>query len=136
MQISTGGGFIAGQGSVNVIRVGVNSFFNGSNWTYINSDFASWFETANGSFSWISAPSGIANASFIPSAIMRLFSTGNLAINSLIDSGYRLDVNGTGRFSSSVDIGNSVAAAVAAPSTHKVAILIGGVQYYLLASNV
>jgi len=39
-------------------------------------------------------------------------------------------------FQSSVNIGNSVAASIAAPSTHKVAILIGGVQYYLLASNV
>jgi hypothetical protein len=42
----------------------------------------------------------------------------------------------SGIFSGSVNIGNSVAAAVAAPSTHKVAILIGGVQYYLLASNI
>jgi hypothetical protein len=39
-------------------------------------------------------------------------------------------------FTTSVNIGNSVAVSVAAPSTHKVAILIGGVQYYLLASNV
>ena len=44
--------------------------------------------------------------------------------------------SGAATFTGSVDIGNSVAAAVAAPSTHKVAILIGGVQYYLLASNV
>ena len=42
----------------------------------------------------------------------------------------------TGTFTSNIEIGNSVSAAVAAPSTHKVSILIGGVQYYLLASNV
>jgi hypothetical protein len=50
-----------------------------------------------------------------------------------------LDVNyanGTATFSNSVNIGNSVSAAVAAPSTHKVSILINGVQYYLLASNI
>jgi hypothetical protein len=35
-----------------------------------------------------------------------------------------------------IAIGNVVSAAIAAPSTHKVAILINGVQYYLLASNV
>ena len=58
-------------------------------------------------------------------------------INSAIDDGVTaLQVNGTAKFTSSIAIGNSVAAAVAAPSTHKVAILIGGVQYYLLASNV
>jgi hypothetical protein len=39
-------------------------------------------------------------------------------------------------FQGPIKIGNSVSAAVAAPSTHKVSILINGVQYYLLASNV
>jgi UDP-N-acetylmuramyl pentapeptide phosphotransferase/UDP-N-acetylglucosamine-1-phosphate transferase len=33
-------------------------------------------------------------------------------------------------------IGNTVAAAVAIASTHKVTIVIGGVTYYLLATNV
>jgi len=42
----------------------------------------------------------------------------------------------SGGFSGSIAIANTVTAAVAAPSTHKVSILIGGVQYYLLASNV
>jgi hypothetical protein len=35
-----------------------------------------------------------------------------------------------------IAIGNTVSAAAAAPSTHKVAISIGGVAYFLLASNV
>jgi acyl-CoA reductase-like NAD-dependent aldehyde dehydrogenase len=39
-------------------------------------------------------------------------------------------------FTGSIAIGNSVASSIAAPSTHKVSILINGVQYYLLASNV
>ena len=39
-------------------------------------------------------------------------------------------------FAGAVAIGNTTAVSVAAPSTHKVSILIGGVQYYLLASNV
>ena len=47
-----------------------------------------------------------------------------------------VDFSGTLDVSGVISIGNSVAAAVAAPSTHKVSILIGGVQYYLLASNV
>jgi len=42
----------------------------------------------------------------------------------------------SGGFSGSIAIANTVTAAVAAPSTHKVSILIGGVQYYLLASNI
>jgi hypothetical protein len=42
-----------------------------------------------------------------------------------------------GRFTSAgLAISNTVAAAVAVASTHKVTIVIGGVTYYLLASNV
>ncbi len=57
-------------------------------------------------------------------------STGNVLIGTTTDNGAKLQVNG------SIAIGNSVAAGVAVASTHKVSILIGGVQYYLLASNV
>ena len=131
------------------------------------------------------------------------FATGNFGVNTQTDSGYKLDVNGTGRFSgalgingatvpngvysslsfkgttssgqtgflysdsggigltnnsnfgqgiyissttisltasttsvSVLEIGNTVAVSVATPSTHKVTMLIGGVTYYLLASNV
>lgn len=59
------------------------------------------------------------------------FSTGGSNITKLT-----IASTGAATFSGSVDIGNSVAVSVAAPSTHKVSILIGGVQYYLLASNV
>ena len=47
-------------------------------------------------------------------------------------------VGGTGAatFAGAVAIGNTVAVAVAAASTHKVTMVIGGVTYYLLASNV
>ena len=61
---------------------------------------------------------------------------GNLMVGSSNDTGEKLQVTGTATISSSIAIGNTVAAAVAAPSTHKVSIFIGGVQYYLLASNV
>ena len=46
------------------------------------------------------------------------------------------DRTGAATFAGAVAIGNTTAVSVAAPSTHKVSILIGGVQYYLLASNV
>ena len=47
-----------------------------------------------------------------------------------------LNQGGNATFVSSIEIGNTVTAGVAVASTHKVSILIGGVQYYLLASNV
>jgi hypothetical protein len=58
-----------------------------------------------------------------------------LRLNAYVDS-FSINYLGTATFVGSVNIGNSVSAAVAAPSTHKVSILINGVQYYLLASNV
>jgi len=57
-------------------------------------------------------------------------------VSSTITDLFTLQDNGEATFNGSIAINNSVAAAVAAPSTHKVSILIGGVQYYLLASNV
>jgi hypothetical protein len=48
----------------------------------------------------------------------------------------RFLTSGDVKITNSIEIGNSVSASIATPSTHKVAILIGGVQYYLLASNI
>jgi hypothetical protein len=45
-------------------------------------------------------------------------------------------VTGTLSSTGALAIGNTVATAVAVASTHKVTIVIGGVTYYLLATNV
>jgi hypothetical protein len=47
-----------------------------------------------------------------------------------------LATTGAATFAGAVAIGNTVAAAVAVASTHKVTVVIGGVTYYLLATNV
>ena len=57
--------------------------------------------------------------------------TSNTPLDCLI-----LDNTGLATFNYPVNIGNSVAVGVAVASTHKVTIKIGGVQYYLLASNI
>lgn len=83
----------------------------------------------------------------IPSATGRwnLYMTGTaanyLAGNTLIGSatavtGAKLEVTGTASISGALSIGNTVASAAAVASTHKVTVVIGGVTYYLLATNV
>jgi hypothetical protein len=105
MQFGTGGAFIGAQGNANVIRAGVNAYFNGSNWIYTNTDFASYYETGSGAFKWFTAPSGTAGNAISFTQAMTLFANGNLGVGvGGTDAGYKLDVNGTGRFSGSVDI--------------------------------
>ena len=59
-----------------------------------------------------------------------LTTNGALVVTGGVGVGGAMNVGGA------VAIGNTTSVAVAAASTHKVSILIGGVQYYLLASNV
>jgi hypothetical protein len=57
-----------------------------------------------GQHSWWIAPSGTAGNAITFTQAMTLFSSGNLAIGPTTDAGYKLDVNGTGRFSDTTDI--------------------------------
>ena len=93
-------------------------------------------------FGWSSAVTGI-TFGFVSVADGTTYSPkvtipngGNFLIGYSVDSGQKLQVNGSALIAGAIAIGNSVAVGVAVASTHKVSILIGGVQYYLLASNV
>jgi hypothetical protein len=71
----------------------------GGSWRYVNSDLASFYQQTQGVHSWWNAPSGIAGGYPTFTQAMTLFSNGNLAVGPTTDAGFRLDVNGTGRFS-------------------------------------
>jgi hypothetical protein len=62
-------------------------------------------------------------------SIVTNISTNNVLIGSTTDNGAKLQVNG------SITINNAVTASVLNTVTNKVSIVIGGVQYYLLAST-
>jgi len=69
------------------------------------------------------------------SEVFRISSSSNLLVNTTTDSGQKLQVNGSGLFNGSLAIGNTVTASVNNVVTNKVAIVINGTQYYLLAST-
>ena len=52
----------------------------------------------NNVYKWFQAPQGTAGNAISFTQAMTLFSTGNLAVGGTSDAGYRLDVNGTGRY--------------------------------------
>ena len=74
---------------------------------------------------------------FVNSTLSAIWSAnGNLTLGNTAGTGlYNLFAN-SATFRGTVAISNTVTAAVAVASTHKVSILINGVQYYLLATNV
>ena len=81
---------------------GNNTYFNGSDNYYISTAAAARFyiETS-GSFIWQNAPSGTAGNAISFTQAMTLNASGNLSIGNTNDT-YKLDVNGTGRFTGSV----------------------------------
>lgn len=92
-------------------------------YNYDTADKASAINYHDGGFRFFTAPSGTAGNPITFTERMNLTTTG-LAVTGALSS--------TGALA----IGNTVAAAVAVASTHKVTIVIGGVTYYLLATNV
>jgi hypothetical protein len=57
-----------------------------------------------GQHSWWIAPSGTAGNAITFAQAMTLFSSGNLAVGPTSDAGFKLDVNGTGRFSGMITV--------------------------------
>jgi hypothetical protein len=60
---------------------------------------ASWYQQVGGTHAWHTAPSGTAGNAISFTQAMTLVANGNLLINTITDAGFRLDVNGSGRFS-------------------------------------
>jgi len=82
-----------------------NAYFNAS-WKYTGSGFATRYSANSyvGQHAWYTAPSGTAGNAISFTQAMTLFANGNLAVGTTTDAGYKLDVNGTGRFSGNLAI--------------------------------
>jgi hypothetical protein len=79
----------------------VQNVFSDGTEKYVNNGFASTYNQNSGQHVWKTAPSGTAGNAITFTQAMTLFSDGNLLLtNSTVsNAGYKLDVNGTGRFS-------------------------------------
>jgi hypothetical protein len=80
-------------------QMGSNNFYNGTNYIYSSSNFASRYLQNNGNHIWENAPSGTLGNAITFNSAMTLTSGGNVLIGTTTDAGFKLDVNGTGRFS-------------------------------------
>jgi hypothetical protein len=93
----TGGNYVGGYSKQ--LYLGANHYYDGSNYVYKTTGYASQIQLINGGAVFNTAPSGTAGNAISFTQAMTLFSTGNLAVGNTTDAGYKLDVNGTGRFS-------------------------------------
>jgi hypothetical protein len=80
---------------------GANYYDDGTNNRYINSDFALIYAQQNGNHIWYNAPTGTAGNAISFTQAMTLNASGNLSIGNTNDT-YKLDVSGTGRFTSNL----------------------------------
>jgi len=89
----------------NTTEGGTSTF--GQNWYYDTSfkyaanGTSTYYAQGSGQHIWYQAPNNVsgAGAALTFTQAMTLFANGNLAVGTTTDSGYKLDVNGTGRFS-------------------------------------
>lgn len=92
------------------MKMSSNSVYLTGTPTYITSNFATLYSQNIGEHQWYTAPSGTAGANITFTQAMTLFATGNLAVGTTTDAGFRLDVNGTMRVSGASTFSSSVTA--------------------------
>jgi hypothetical protein len=79
LQIGGAGGYIAAQGSAEVLRIGSNNYFAGG-FKYVINGFASRYDQAEGTHAWFRAASGTAGNTVSFTQAMTLDASGNLGI--------------------------------------------------------
>jgi len=80
-------------------RVTANAFYDGSNWKYLQTRFATLYtaNSQNGTHEWSTASSGLAGSTVSFTTVLTLLQNGNLLSGTTTDSGERLQVSGNAR---------------------------------------
>jgi hypothetical protein len=108
-----------------------NIYYDGSNWRYDQNGYGAQIQTetlSSGVIAFNTFASGTAGnvATIIES--MRIVNNGNILMGTTTDSGYKLDVNGTSRFTNSISLTGSNRYIASGSSSQSVA-LYGGSAY-------
>jgi hypothetical protein len=93
-QIGGAGGYIAAQGSAEVLRIGSNNFYNTSAFRYVINGSASRYDQSGGVHSWHTAASGTAGNAITFTQAMTLDASGNLGVGTTLPA-TRLHVQGS-----------------------------------------
>jgi len=80
VQMGSWGGFVAGRDSFSQLWTGANNYYNGTNWIYKATDYASQYYQADGAHVWRTAASGTAGNAITFTQAMTLDASGNLGI--------------------------------------------------------
>jgi hypothetical protein len=93
----------------NDASITANAYYDGSNYRFIGNAGASRvYHNTDGSIGWSQVASGTAGNAISFTQAMTLTSGGNLLVGTTTDAGFKLDVNGTGRFTKSSGAGNII----------------------------
>jgi hypothetical protein len=90
------------------MHLSANAYYN-SGWKYVGTGFGARYsmnDAAGGAHAWFTAPSGTAGNAITFTQAMTLNASGNLSIGNTNDT-YKLDVNGTGRFTGITTFGST-----------------------------
>jgi hypothetical protein len=83
-----------------------NARYNGTNWVYMSSSQATYYNQISGQHSWFTAPSGTAGNAISFTQAMTLDASGNLFVNGTTQiAGAKLNVRGTGSY---IGVGGTV----------------------------
>jgi hypothetical protein len=135
LQVQSGGSINGSASTVSFVELGANFFHGNLADTYIGSSQSTKYRQLSGFHEWYIAASGTAGNAITFTQAMTLTSGGNLLVGTTTDAGFKLDVNGTGRYNqNNTSSGNATGIRLEQAGSGDVAIsyLLTGVREWLM----
>jgi len=94
IQMGSGVGLASYTAGAIILNLGTNQYYNGTDYVYVNTDFAASYQQTSGIHKWWTAPSGTAGNAITLTQAMTLDASGNLLVGST-SADAKLHVNAT-----------------------------------------